>query len=430
MSPRTTAADGADIFTRRWTAEPVFAILLCVIVGLRIALPFNAPAGGLIGLLLVPLWLPLLRRARLFVALAALLVAAAVAGVLLTWWMSTDHLALPSSLVERSALALGLLGAVGALLWARTVIGLSAVSIAYGVGMTLGILGEIDASASWRFTFSIPLTILLMSIAARGDRLMPQLVIVVVLAAVGVLNDARSNTAMLLLAAVVLIWQRIGRASGSGRRRAGNVVGVVLFGIAVFFVAQAAILEGFFGEATKDRTQAQISTSGSLLLGGRPEIAASEALIRLNPWGMGSGIVASPTDVTAAKSSMAAIGYDPHNNYVDRFMFGGGIEVHSMVGDFWLWFGLPGLAACAIVAVIAGMGLERALREGACTVLAVYLATRLMWDLAFSPAVSAMKTLPLALIVLAVPVSAVIAQRSSARQGAPQGAAAADRRGT
>lgn len=421
---------GVDILRRKWTAEPVFAIALCVVVGLRLALPFNVPVGGVLGLVLVPLWLPLLQRARLFITLASLLVAATITGVLLTWWMSAERLFLPSSLVERSALALGLLGAVGALLWARTVIGLSAVSIAYGTGMTLGILGEIDATSTWRFTFSIPLTILLMAIAARGDRLMPQLVIVVLLAAVGAVNDARSNTAMLLLAGVVLIWQRIGRGAGSARRRAGNIVGVVLFGVAVFFVAQAAILEGFFGEATKDRTQAQISTSGSLLLGGRPEIAASEALVRLHPWGMGSGIIASPADIAAAKSSMAAIGYDPHNNYVDRFMFGGGIEVHSMAGDFWLWFGLPGLASCAIIAVIAGMGLDRSLREGACTALAVYLATRLVWDLAFSPAVSAMKTLPLALIVLAVPVSAIIAQRSSARPGTLPEAAAADRRAT
>ncbi len=429
MIPRTTLPKTAPFLQKKWTAEPVLAVLLCVIIGLRLTLPFNVPAGGVLGLLLIPLWLPLLRRARLFVALAALLVAATATGMLLTWWMAAERVALPSAVIERSALALGLLGAVGALLWARTIVGLPAVAIAYGVGMTLGIAADLDGSVSWRFTFSIPLTILLLAVAARRDRFVPQLVVVVLLAAIGAVNDARSNTAMLMLAAVVVIWQRIGRATGTTRRRAGNIVGVILFGVAVFFLAQAAILEGFFGEATKNRTQAQIDESGSLLLGGRPEIAASEALIRLHPLGMGSGIVASPADITAAKSAMSAIGYDPHNNYVDRFMFGGGIEVHSMLGDFWLWFGLPGLVACVLIAIIAGLGLERALREGACTALAIYLATRLLWDLAFSPAVSAMKTLPLALVVLAVPVAAVIAQRSSSRQDAPPGDLAGDRRG-
>ncbi|MDQ1126203.1 hypothetical protein QE428_001236 [Microbacterium sp. SORGH_AS 505] len=429
MIPRTTLPKTATFLQKKWTAEPVLAVLLCVIIGLRLTLPFNVPAGGVLGLLLIPLWLPLLRRARLFVALAALLVAATATGMLLTWWMAAERVALPSAVIERSALALGLLGAVGALLWARTIVGLPAVAIAYGVGMTLGIAADLDGSVSWRFTFSIPLTILLLAVAARRDRFVPQLVVVVLLAAIGAVNDARSNTAMLMLAAVVVIWQRIGRATGTTRRRAGNIVGVILFGVAVFFLAQAAILEGFFGEATKNRTQAQIDESGSLLLGGRPEIAASEALIRLHPLGMGSGIVASPADITAAKSAMSAIGYDPHNNYVDRFMFGGGIEVHSMLGDFWLWFGLPGLVACVLIAIIAGLGLERALREGACTALAIYLATRLLWDLAFSPAVSAMKTLPLALVVLAVPVAAVIAQRSSSRQDAPPRDLAGDRRG-
>ncbi|CAL4858597.1 hypothetical protein [Microbacterium sp. MM2322] len=430
MTLPTAAAKGTGIPTQKWTAEPVFAIALCVLVGLRLALPYNAPLGGAVGLLLLPLWLPLLRRNRLFVALAVLLTAATATGLLLTWWLSAERIAAPSSAIERSALALCLLGAVGALLWARTVVGLSAVSIAFGVGMFLGIAGDLDGTVSWRFTFSIPLTILLMAIAARQGRFVPQLVVIVVLAGIGAVNDARSNTAMLLLAAVVLIWQRIGTARGKARRRAGNIVGVALFGVAVFFIAQAAILEGFFGEATKDRTRAQIDESGSLLLGGRPEIAASDALIRLHPLGMGSGIIASPADVTAAKSAMSAIGYDPNNNYVERFMFGGGIEVHSMLGDFWLWFGLPGVAVCIVIATIAGLGLERALRASACTGLAIYLATRLGWDLAFSPAVSAMKTLPLALVVLAVPVAAVIAQRSSGRPSLPRGAAAADRRGT
>lgn len=430
VSTRAVLPSSTTFLQRKWTAESVVAMVVCVVIGLRLTLPFNVPVGGALGLLLIPLWLPLLRRARLFVALAALLVVAAAAGVLLTWWMAAERASLPSAVIERSAVALGLLGAVGALLWARTLVGLSTVAITYGAGMALGIAGDLGGNVSWRFTFSIPLTILLLALAARRDRFVPQLVVVILLAAIGAVNDARSNTAMLMLAAVVLIWQRIGRATGTTRRRAGNIVGVILFGVAVFFLAQAAILEGFFGEATKDRTQAQIDESGSLLLGGRPEIAASEALIRLHPLGLGSGIVASRADITAAKSSMAAIGYDPHNNYVDRFMFGGGIEVHSMLGDFWLWFGLPGLMACAVIAAIAGLGLERALREGACTALAIYLATRLLWDLAFSPAVSAMKTLPLALVVLAVPVAAVIAQRSSGRQDAPPGDLAGDQRGT
>ncbi|WP_394280178.1 hypothetical protein [Microbacterium sp.] len=425
----TTSARGTGFLHRQWTAEPTFAIALCVIVGLRLTLPYSATVGGLLGLLLVPLWLPLLRRARLFVALAVVLLAATASGLLLTWWLSAERDAAPSSMVERSALALCLLGAVGALLWARTVIGLSTMSIAFGTGMAIGVLGDLGDGISWRFTFSIPLTILLMAIAARNGRLLPQLAVIVVLAVVGAVSDARSNTAMLFLAAVVLVWQQIGRAGGRTQRRTGNLVGVLLFGLAVFFVAQAAILEGFFGEATRDRTQAQIDGSGSLLLGGRPEIAASDALIRLHPLGMGSGIIASPSDVTAAKSAMAAIGYDPNNNYVERFMFGGGIEVHSMLGDFWLWFGLPGLVACVIIATIAGLGLERALREGVCTALAVYLATRLAWDLAFSPAVSAMKTLPLALVILAVPAAAIIARRSSGRRLQPAGAPTAERRG-
>lgn len=85
-------------------------------------------------------------------------------------------------------------------------------------------------------------------------------------------------------------------------------------------------------------------------------------------------------------------------------MFGTGIEVHSIIGDFWLWFGLAGLAACIAMAVILVRGLEHSLRDAALTGLLAYLSIRAFWDLAFSPPAPSMTTLALTLPLIAVAI--------------------------
>ncbi|MCR2814121.1 MULTISPECIES: hypothetical protein [Microbacterium] len=391
------------------------AVLLAVASGAWILLPYNVPLGAMLAAAMVPVWLPVLRRFRLLLALTALCVVAVVSGVLLSWAAVPMREVLPSALVERSAMLIGLIAVVGALVWARGVIGSSGVAIAFGVGLVVGVLPDIGGDASWRFTYSIPVTVLALAISARRGHPATQLAVITALVVVGALNGSRSNTAMLALAATVVVWQWANRSLLKGRRRAGNLATLLLLGVAIFFTAQAAILEGFFGEAAQSRSEQQIAGSGSLLLGGRPELAASIALITDHPLGLGSGTVASSADVISAKTAMLGIGYDPDNGYVNRYLFGSAIELHSLAGDFWVWFGLPGLAVCATIAVIVALGIDRQLRMGTASALVVYLAARFAWDLAFSPALSSVKLLPLTLALLAVPVAVRAVKHSSAR---------------
>lgn len=130
---------------------------------------------------------------------------------------------------------------------------------------------------------------------------------------------------------------------------------------------------------TQARTAEQIERGGSVVVGGRPELAASMALIARYPWGLGSGIKASYDDVHTAKSAMAGIGYDPNNGYVERFMFGTGIEVHSVIGDFWIWFGLAGTALVVAILILLGTAIKRGYVAGALTPVLVYLVLRALW---------------------------------------------------
>ena len=92
---------------------------------------------------------------------------------------------------------------------------------------------------------------------------------------------------------------------------------------------------------------------------------------------------------------MFSIGYDPNNGYVERFMFGGGIELHSVIGDLWLWFGIAGLAIAVIMIAVILTGLLRALAVNSVSILFVYLVARFFWDLAYSPVTSTMRLWPI-----------------------------------
>ena len=61
-----------------------------------------------------------------------------------------------------------------------------------------------------------------------------------------------------------------------------------------------------------------------------------------------------------AKRGMAALGYDPENGYVENFMFGGRIELHSGVMDMWAAASIPG---GLLLLLIAGMALTAMMRD-------------------------------------------------------------------
>lgn len=385
------------------TLETSSSVILCVLLGSQISLIPFAPLAGLAGLALLPAFWPAVRNFLGMAAIICLIAFAVFAGAGLTLLNDTTHSTSAYLLASRSAMMLALAGGIAVVLYARRHIGNAGAAISYGIGMLGAIaLEPASASNSWRFTYSIPIAILLLALLSYRARFVPQLLGLVALATIGFVNESRANSAILLLAAIVLLWQRLARSLTRGRRTAGHVAGILLFAIGFAQLLQFSILEGYLGEATQVKTQAQVETSGNLLLGGRPEAAASFSLIQRYPFGLGTGILPTDGDVYAAKSSMSAIGYDPNNGYVERFMFGNGIEVHSVLGDFWIWFGLAGLVMAASMVWVVAMGLENRLRSSTLTALLAFLSIRFVWDLLFSPAASSMK-----LFVILIPLIAI-----------------------
>lgn len=379
-------------------AAQALAMGVTVLIAMRVDLQFAITAGGAAAVALSPLWFGSALRSRWIRVIGGLTIIAALSGAVLTMVSSVDHTQLSYDLASRTVAIIQLAAVVGFLVWAHRVSSLAKTSVAFAVGLAASIpLHVSDDPNVWRFTLSIPLGVLVLTLCSLTDRLMLTLAMIGGLAVVGLLNDSRSNSAFLLLTAVVLIWQRLSVVGSRRARGWGGVISLAAAGGAIAMLLQAAILEGYFGEVTQARTAEQIERGGSVVVGGRPELAASVALIARYPWGLGSGIKASYDDVQAAKSAMAGIGYDPNNGYVERFMFGTGIEVHSVIGDFWIWFGLAGTALVVAILILLGTAIKRGYVAGALTPVLVYLALRAFWDLPFSPFDSALRLWPLTL---------------------------------
>lgn len=372
------------------------AAVAAVLAGFHVEVALGVRTGGVVALALTPVWLARSSFLRPVVVLAITAGLAVASGIALTVLREGVYATSTRDAVTRGLILVSIAATTGMLVWVARVLGPARMAVAVGVGLVLGIPFNIsDDPNVWRFTLSIPIGVLLLALASASRLLLPQLAAAAALAVVGSLNDSRSNTAMLLVAVAVLLLSRFGEATKG--RAAIRVVAMLLVAYGAYSLVQAAILEGYFGESTRLRTEAQIETSGSLILGGRPEMAATVALVRLHPLGLGAGVTVDAEDAAAAKDAMFATGYDPRNGYVNRYMFGSGVEVHSVIGDAWLWFGLAGVAFVVIAAVLVVKGLLGRLQLRTVDILYLYLMMRMAWDLAFSPLLSASRLLPLTL---------------------------------
>lgn len=103
------------------------------------------------------------------------------------------------------------------------------------------------------------------------------------------------------------------------------------------------------------------------------------------PAGFGSGASVSTEDVMVAKAGMWGINYQPDNGYVERYMFGRGIELHSVVGDMWAYYGLVGLVCALFIILLIVHALFVRLATGSASGLVIFLACTALWNMLFGP---------------------------------------------
>lgn len=396
VSTRMPSAAGRD-WLERWGA-----VAIVVLVAVRYRFSPDIPLAFLISVALIPVTLRQLSRHRWALPIAGLTVIAAGSGILITE-MRTDIVAVSQSLQIVQTVRLLSLGVVVAcLLWARSVIGTRQLVLCFGIGslVSLGVTG-MNVDNIWKFSLSVPVTLVVLALPWVWQHRGRQLIALGALASLSAVSDSRSLAAILVIAMAITLFERRPEPIEHRPHRAWAAIARLgLIALAGYFVVQAAILDGMLGEAARDRTEMQIERSGNAVVGGRPEMGAALALITARPLGYGSGALVTYDERNIGKTGMWSIGYDPDNGYVDNYMFGNGHEVHSVLGNLWLHFGVPGavLAAVVLIAVLhsAGHGIATAKISS----VALFLAVRSVWDFALSPFASAMLYLPLTLAVL------------------------------
>lgn len=385
-------------------AEQAVALASVLLLAMRIHLPANQFAGDLLALALAPLWLPTVWRGRWSRRLLVLGGLASVSGVLLTVLArSTNPAHLGLALQETGRLA-GLVAGVGLVLWARRHWSDGALAAVFGVGMLLAVRPDASVLANpWKFGFAAGATLLVLGVAQRSRGQGWTLLLLAGLALMSALNDSRSEFGILLITAILVLWQL--RPATSRRRSTSSLrLAVTLLAVvaAIYNLGQALILEGALGEASRQRTLQQLELSGSVLLGGRPELGATWALMLERPLGFGAGTFLNWGELMRAKAGMATFNYDPDNGYVDRYMFGQGIELHSVFGDLWARFGLFGLALCVVVVVIMVQRLVRGLATFTASAVLIYLCIRVLWNVFFGPLYTVV-SLMIIVLALALP---------------------------
>lgn len=406
------AVRAAGLAARRPVVEPgrdverVTAAVAVAALGVQKSVVDGVSVGVVVAVLLAPVWIRAFRSYRGGTVVVGLVALALANGALLTALRGSRLVFRPEA-VGGASLLVQVGAGVGVLLWARTVLGNAAVAIWLGVGLTAWGVVNLDPGTNlWKYAVGMPLSVLLLGIAAYVDRTWVSVVALVALGGASLAFDARAFFAALVLCGVVYLWANLPGFSRSRNGWAGVVLMLVAVAGALYLLLSQLLVSGLLGSAAAERSQAQITESGSLILGGRPEIAATGALLEHRPVGFGFGVAPTQADVNAAKAGMAAINYDPNNGYVENYMFGGRIELHSVVGDLWATSGFAGLLVTAAIVGYSLFAVGRGVATRTGTAVVFFAAVWTLWNVPFSPLVGAVPVLVLLVGLTLDPVRA------------------------
>jgi hypothetical protein len=384
-----TRSDTRDLLLtdRATLARNLVAVIAAAVIGSRVTVYTQISVGYLLAFALVPVWLPGVLRSRLARWLFGSAIAALLSGIALSLWSAQDHeISLQQSVVVAAEL-FGVIATAGCLYWVCRTIGIPATLICYGLGMLAFVnrATENFGDSPWRFGFALPVTIVLFGLASRTRRWWAEVACVLVLCVASLAAGARSTFAILVLTAVMLWVWRSQQNRSTKRSSLRTITLIAMFAVAVYNLTQAFNLEGLLGDAAQARTEAQLDASGNLLLGGRPELGATAALMLRSPLGFGLGVLPNWHDVQTGRAGMLAIGYDPMNGYVDNYMFGGAFRVHSIMGGLWVTFGIAGVLLAAVLLVTAVRGILSGSSPLGGDAAVLFLGLQMLWNCFFSP---------------------------------------------
>lgn len=281
------------------------------------------------------------------------------------------------------------LGAVTffAVLWGRAILGLRVTLSIYAAGCIVQALLDhaLWGDNAWKSVFAWPVAVLVLAIIQWRRPWWPLLA----LSAVSVYLDFRSMAGLCALAAVLTIVYQPRRDRGTSKARPLRSVLLICAGFwAILSIGTSLAAGGYLGSEVQQRTEVQTASGHGLLVGARPEWGGTWQLAKIEPVGYGPGTVPAFQDTNAFRAGLASLGAATSGEYVDSYLLGGRLEVHSVAGDLWVHFGFLGAVLALVFLYRIAIGLGSELSKGLTSSALLFLGIIALWDLAFSPMTS------------------------------------------
>lgn len=367
--------------------QRIAIILLVPLLPLSSVGASTLSVGAVIGLILAPIALPAATKYRGTKLLLSLWATCLAFGPILASITAGE---LSRSLNQRLEIRILLLifttgVTLYVLLWSRSVIGTPTTAALYAIGLIAeAVVSQATATAAnpWKYAFAFPVAMLLLAVARSR---LQSVLSLTALAGISIIEHSRSFAALSILAAIAVLVTPWGRdPNRSIHTRTVAVMSASV--IALYFLASTALLSGWLGESL--RKQAVVQTRNgevTLIVGARPEWAAGFELFQARPFGFGPGVVPNTADVSAGLAGLVGLGIDRDHPYVQEYLFDNRLELHSIIGDLWLLFGIPGLLLSGVITWRLLGGLVTGAARGTIGALGILASCVALWDMAFSP---------------------------------------------
>ena len=348
----------------------------------------NIDAGIVLSVLVAPITLRTTLHSQIPRRLLALLLVATACGPALTVLATTTARGVDRAIeIQTLFLALSLCAAIPSVFWSAVKSGWATTLNAFALGAIVqGALDHTTWSGDpWKYVFAWPVTALVLPKRGWGTRSrLYGIALAFALMLVSIAFDYRSFAGCLVGA--VAIGVMASRHSSVRVRSVANVGMVCLVGIGLYFGGSYAATHGFLGHSIQLTSQEQTASGQTLLIGARPEFGAGVALFASRPIGFGPGVIPSEDDIAIAKDGLSDLGGATTGTFVDQFLLGDHIELHSIVWDLWVDFGLIGLAAGLYLAWLCVRLLLGAVADQrAAPIVLLALGLSALWDVFFSP---------------------------------------------
>jgi hypothetical protein len=362
-----------------------------ILLGADLPIAFGVSSSLVVALVLLPVWVSAVRSWK-SVRVAYLAVGLCTLSALLLFVLRNNGGNFSTPGVAGFLIVfLGVSSTVGVVVWASRFNSASALMVLFAIGWLINIASRWNdadiLSNPWKFGLGYPIAILVLGLT-YNSRIWFQVLSVLVLAGIGLTQESRSYSGILLVVAVLLVFSRLWQRAVSKSARTRLVFAafaVAGAAYAVYLAVTNLLLSGVFGAVIRNRTLEQMDLSGNLIAGGRPEWSATLALMQLNPWGYGPGAVPNSLDFHTAQEGLDTVNVDANNTYFTGYTFGGQFKLHSIIADFWVNFGLVGLiAACAMLGIFVWF-LLREFSTGVMSAGVTFLMLSSSWFLLFGP---------------------------------------------